>query len=230
MTRPPNIESLARELATARRKVAQASAALQRKHQGGEWAAFAAAHAEQKRLERELALAKGEEAAIPYEWNPPWDTGAPLPHIVASDTVTLFLYYVSTPDPDWDGTYVNVIDPSEPEAMSLAIVEVQRCYAHRFGAPNDEVFHGHPLAQRGLDSYGAYTVENSHWLRDLQAINSVHTQYRSDHWKSHKHFFLAFHDNVLECIATGFNIEPIHTTFADALDIMVKRVVGRHFS
>ncbi len=217
---------LERDLATAKSIAGQAMKALQRKHQGDEWEAYVAACAEEKRLQRELALAKGQEAAMPYEWEPAWDSGAPMPHIMATDQRTLFMYYASTPDPNWDGSYVNVVEPSAPTAMPLAIVEIEGCYAHKFGGPNDEVFDGHSLSERGLDGYGAYTVENSKWLAELQSINSVHSMYRVESWKAYKHFFLAFHDSVMECIATGFAIECIDVSFSEAAALMMKKLLG----
>ena len=144
----------------------------------------------------------------------------------ASGLRVYLLYYVRTPDPDWDGTYVNVIDPASPSPMPLAIVEVQRCYSHRLGGPNDEVFHGHPLGERGLDGYGAYVVERSKWVAEHRTTNSVHSMYDVRVWEKRKHFFFAFHDNVFECIAEGFNVETVHMTFADALVMLAERVVS----
>jgi hypothetical protein len=221
------IEELERALGEARTRTSDAARALQSKHRGGEVQAWRVAHAEQKRLERELGLAKGEEVAIPHPWDPPWDKGAPLPHVMAAGGRVSFLYYVSTPDPEWDGTYVNVIDPSAPQTMPLAIVEVKGCYSHRFGGPNDEVFHGHPLSDRGLEGYGAYTVANSRWIAEHQATNSVHSMYDAKRWEDLEHFFLAFHDDVFECIATGFEIEAVQKTFADALKDMLARLTAR---
>jgi hypothetical protein len=53
------------------------------------------------------------------------------------------IYMAHVPDPNWDGTYANVVDPTSGANESLAIVEFERCYAHKFGGPNDEVIGGH---------------------------------------------------------------------------------------
>ncbi len=220
----PNIQALEQAFAEARSRLDRALRALEPKHKGGEEEEWQAASADLKRLERELGLAKGEEVAVPHSWEPPWDAGAPVPHVVAANGRVFLVYYVSTPDPNWDGTYVNVVDPTSPEAMPLAVVEVQGCYCHRFGGPNDEVFHRHPLADRGLDGYGAYVVANSRWVAEHQAINSVHSMYDPKRWEDRRHFFLAFHDEVFECIATGFSVQTVQATFAEALNRLVERL------
>ncbi|MFT5353902.1 MAG: hypothetical protein ACI9KE_001102 [Polyangiales bacterium] len=219
-------QTLEDDLAQAREALLHAGDALRSHYKNTERQAYSDARANVKRLERELGHAKGEEVAIPYPWSPIWNGGAPEPHIVASGHRVYLLYYVHTPDPDWDGTYVNVIDSSSPAAMPLAIVEVERCYSHRFGGPNGEVFHGHPLGERGLDGYGVYVVEGSKWIAEHRATNSVHSMYDESAWEKPKHFFFAFHDNVFECIAQGFNVETVQMTFADALTMLAGRVVS----
>ncbi|MEM7604442.1 MAG: hypothetical protein AAF411_03725 [Myxococcota bacterium] len=220
-----DVRALTAALAAAKKRADRAIRALGARHQGVEMEEFGAANAELKRLERELALAKGQEAALPYPWEPPWDVGAPMPHVVAAGHRVFLLYYVSIPDPNWDGGDVSIVDPSDPQAIPLAIVEVLRCYSHRFGGPNDEVFHGHPLGRRGLDGYGAYEVVNSRWLAEHRRINQVHSGFDAKLWERRKHFFLAFHDEVFECIAEGFRVETVQMSFADALAQLVERVL-----
>ena len=212
-------------LAEARTRLARALEALRPKHRGGEMEEWIGANAEVKRLERELGAANGDEVAIPYPWEPAWDAGAPMPHVLATNGRVFLVYYVRTPDPDWDGTYVDVIDPAEARELPLALVEVKGCYCHRFGGPNDEVFHGHPLAKRGLAGYGAYTVANSKWIAEHRTINSVHPMYDPKRWDERQHFFLAFHDDVFECIATAFAVEVVHGSFEDALKQVAARLI-----
>ena len=38
----------------------------------------------------------------------------------------------------------------------MAVARFRFAWAHMFGFPNDEVFHSHPLAARGLGPYGAF--------------------------------------------------------------------------
>lgn len=73
----------------------------------------------------------------------------------------------------------------------------------KLGSPNDEVFHGHPLAGKGLEGYTAQLVRNSRWLSELQQINSVHAGYRPEAWQKRNHYVFWFHDTTFECIAEG---------------------------
>jgi hypothetical protein len=57
-----------------------------------------------------------------------------------------------------------MIDPGSDDKEQIALVEFQRCYAHRLGGPNDEVVTGHPLYGRGLQAYAAHRVINSPWI------------------------------------------------------------------
>ena len=34
-----------------------------------------------------------------------------------------------------------------------------------------------------------------------------------------KHYLLAFHDEMLECLAEGFRFQRLHTSFPQALDL-----------
>jgi hypothetical protein len=180
---------------------------------------------EQLRLEREVAQAKGDEVAAVIHWRPRWDVGAPLPYVVSSGSRTFLIYMVRDPDPGWDGTYTNVVDPTSDGSAPLAIVEFERCYAHKFGGSNDEVIEGHPLYGSGLEGYRAHEVLNSRWLATEQAINRVHPGYWPETWTKRKHYLLAFHDEYFECLADGYAVEVVRCTFREA----VARVVARLF-
>ena len=67
------------------------------------------------------------------------DVGAPLPLLLADDHRLLLAYLLSDPDPNWDGTYVNVVS-SDSAGMAVAMIRFRRPYTHMFGPPNDEAF------------------------------------------------------------------------------------------
>lgn len=188
-----------------------------------EW--FRTAVARLNAAQAALAAARGEEWAEPLAWKPAWNTGAPSPHVVASSRRTYLIYLVNEPEPNWDGTYVRVVRSSSDEPMPLATVCFERCYWHKFGGANDEVFHGHPLDSRGFGGPGAYLVHNSRWLEEARAINSVHSQYDPDTWTALRHYLLAFHDNTFECLARGYKIELTRESFGSALARCVAQVV-----
>jgi hypothetical protein len=149
--------------------------------------------------ERRLAAARGEPHAVPIEFPVLWDTGAPLPHLLKNEhrTFLTFLLPERRSDPEV------IEDPSE----SIAVVEFQRCISAKLGSPNDEVTHGHPLYGRGFEAYLPLRVENSPWIKELEAVNSVHEFYKAEQWRTLQHFIFGFHDSTFECIAESFKLE-----------------------
>src|SRR5258708_2049476 len=131
-----DVESLQNELQVAREELAAATAALAPKHKGGEWERLRQAQDPSLTPERDLARAGGQECAIEIEWPAPWDAGAPLPHVVSSGSRTYVIYHVGEPDPNWDGSYAAMVDPSALVRRSIAIVTFERCIVYKFGAPN----------------------------------------------------------------------------------------------
>lgn len=139
---------------------------------------------------------------------PQSDVGAPLPAVIASETSLDLIYLVSDPDPEWDGTYVNVRSV-ESEVDLVAVIQFEHAYAHTFGPPNDEAFHGHRLASRGVRPYSAWEVHRSSWIRALEHMNRVHPYHRSDQFTPYRHFIFAFHDTTFECVAHAFSAEVV---------------------
>jgi hypothetical protein len=58
------------------------------------------------------------DVVVPLTDVPQSDVGAPLPTVVADDYRLVLEYLVSDPDPNWDGSYVNVVG-TETEARLL---------------------------------------------------------------------------------------------------------------
>jgi hypothetical protein len=138
-----DIRSLEAALASAKERLSRTIAALAPKHQGGEKEEYESARAELTSAERRLGAAKDEPYAIPADFPIAWDTGAPLPILLRGESRTFLIFLVDEPDPDWDGTYVTIIDPAPPEATKLCIVTIEGCISAKLGSPNDEVLHGH---------------------------------------------------------------------------------------
>jgi hypothetical protein len=113
--------------------------------------------------------------------------------------------------------HVKVIDPSTSEHELWAIIEFHSCASVRFGAPNDEAVHGHPLWEKGLELYAAHEVHNSPWLEEHIRINAVHPQHSEEPWRRLHHYMLLFHDEMLECLALGFTARLARTNLAAAM-------------
>jgi hypothetical protein len=222
-----SLTELENRLRAAREKLDAAVKALAPRHQGGEPEAYDRALAELLALERALAAAKGEPYAEDIDFPVQWDMGAPLPHLLVNDAMATLAFLLGVRDPAWDGTSVTVVDPGDDAARPLALVTFDPCVSAKLGAPNDEVFHGHPLAGRGQKPYGAQRVIGSPWLAELEAINSVHAQYNPKHWRGLKHYVFWFHDAMFECIATSFTVEIFREPMPRMLERMVRRLFDR---
>src|SRR5437660_706073 len=85
-----------------------------------DWAEFHSRSNVCLEAERALALAKHDEAALECPWEALWDSGAPLPHMVAGSGRVFLIYALKQSDPRWDGTYVGVVDPTDDYAFDLA--------------------------------------------------------------------------------------------------------------
>jgi hypothetical protein len=142
--------------------------------------------------------------------------GAPCPMLLVSESVLNLAYYLEERDAGWDGTSVRVVG-QETQGEPCALVRFRHSIAHMFGPPNDEAFAGHPLAERGLEPYAVFEVENSSWLRTLERMNSVHPYHRAERYAIYKHFIFAFHDSVFECIAEGFELSVYRDSVSNVL-------------
>ncbi|MEO1247808.1 MAG: hypothetical protein AAFX56_19180 [Pseudomonadota bacterium] len=205
------------QLNEANRRLKKATAALAPKHKGGEAEEFDAARQEVLRLEREWAASRDEPHAVPCDFPVQWDVGAPLPFLLCSDNQTFLTFYAGRSDPDWDGTYVNVVDPGSPMPASLCLVSFKACASAKLGHPNDEVLSGHPLSGRGVDGYTAQIVKNSPWLAEVAKTNSAHRYDRPERWEALNHYVFWFHDSTFECLAESYDVETTSEPMPDLL-------------
>jgi hypothetical protein len=215
-------ERLERALAAARQRVEAALKRLPTEAEAG--AALREAIDEELAAERELAAARGDEHAVPFDLGVQWSGGAPLPHLLSSGKRSFVAFYLDEPDPDWDGTYIRVVDPTDEAEQSLALAEFKGPVAVKLGPPNDEVLHGHPLDGRGLGGYGTYVVENSRWLAEVIGINRVHDHFDPRSWEDKRHFLLVFHDETVEAIASGIEVERVRASMRGLLAASIEKL------
>jgi hypothetical protein len=216
---------LEERLAAARARMDTATKALARKHVGGEEEEYWAAVEALLVAEREVAAFRNEEHAVPLEFPVRWDFGAPMPQLLVNDHRAFLIFLVKTSDPNWDGSYVAIVDPGSEQEESLALVEFHRCNSAKLGAPNDEVFHGHSLEGKGLEGYTPQLVRNSRWIAELQKINSVHRGYRAERWAKLNHYVFWFHDSTFECVAESFTVEVRRCSMPTLLAETCRRLV-----
>ena len=179
-----------------------------------------------KVAERDLARLRGEEYATPVDLGVQWDTGAPLPHVLAASGRVLVLFYLSVPSPGWDGTSVEVVDPTNERPAALGLIEFTGVHSIKFGGPNDEAIEGHPLHGRGLSAYRAHRIANSRWIAQEEHINSVHYLHRGGWHEWLSHYVLCFHDEMLECLANRWHTESLTSSRPDALQDAARRILS----
>lgn len=154
---------------------------------------------------------------------PQSDVGAPQPIVLSDERVTLLAYGVQGKPLPFDGRVLTEAD-MKLFVQEVALVEFRSCQSFMFGAPNDEAFAGHPLADRGLSPYGAFEIENSSWIRQLEKMNSVHSHHRGGWLLTLKHFIFAFHDSTFECVAKGLSLSAHSGSLESLLAEMRKRL------
>ena len=177
--------------------------------------------------ERALAAAKGEQYAVPVEFPVSWDIGVPLPCLLQDERHTYLIFFLRETEPRSDRVSVkvgNVEVQVAGEIADLAVVEFEGCSCTKMGAPNDEVLGGHPLYGKGLVHYRAQAVENSAWLKELDAINAVHWNYQPKFKRELKHYVFPFHDSTFECVARSFKVETFTASFRDILTEVCRRL------
>ncbi len=148
---------------------------------------------------------------------PPCEGGAPMPVVLCDDLHVLVAYYLNS------RYYSNTPSPDPADERSV-IVEFSLPWALMFGMPNDEAFEGHPLESRGLRPYGAYLVQDSSWIRQLEKMNSVHPNHDPQYFKKLKHYVFVFHDSTFECVAESFAVSEHRGSPASLVPVMQSRL------
>ena len=154
---------------------------------------------------------------------PQSSVGAPLPLVLCDERTLLLAYLIQDAPSNWDGSWVRGVDQASPNEP-MALVEFSRFYAYCFGPPNDEAFHGHPLASRGLQPYGVFQIEDSSWIRQLERMNSVHPYHKPERFERLRHYVFAFHDSTFECIAESYIVTEHEGPLQAILAEMEKRL------
>ncbi|MGH9767709.1 MAG: hypothetical protein ACREAB_09785 [Blastocatellia bacterium] len=162
-----------------------------------------------------------KDRVVPIKDIPQSSVGAPIPIVLSDEFVTIVAFYLQNRPDDWDGTSIRIIG-KETESEQLALVKFSFCYASIFGPPNDEAFTGHPLADRGLEPYGAFVIESSSWIRRLEQMNSVHPYHKPESFWARKHYVLSFHDSTFECVADGYTVELHQSSLKKILPRMME--------
>jgi len=141
------------------------------------------------------------------DWKPKWDGGAPMPKVYNGDFKTYLTYVVA----DWDEDSITDFRKLEHDGYEeyFALVGFDG-NTFKFGIANDEVFSGLPNYEQGIE--WAQIVQNSKWIKELKNIHKVHPYFDESKWENRNHYLLTFKDEILEIIATGYEIEIFRTS------------------
>jgi len=178
--------------------------------------------------ERAMYSVDSQDRVIPITDIPQSSVGAPIPIVLSDELVTVLAFYTENATEGWDGTRVRVVG-DHTEGETVALVRFSICYASFFGPPNDEAFAGHPLAERGLTPYGAFLIENSSWIRQLERMNSVHPYHKPERYQTFNHYILTFHDSTFECVSEGYQIELHEGSARSAISRMADLIEPRRY-
>jgi hypothetical protein len=151
---------------------------------------------------------------------PQSDFGAPMPLVFSDEGRIVLAYYGDESSPKWNEfpRIVGHIGGSEP----VALLRFIGCDSYMFGVPNDEALAGHPLASRGLKSYGVFRIEDSSWIRRLERMNSVHPLHKPESYQGLQHLIFTFHDTTFECICKTFDVRTAWGSIGALTETMLK--------
>jgi hypothetical protein len=151
---------------------------------------------------------------------PQSDIGAPMPLVFSDEGRIVLAYYGDESSPKWNEfpRIVGHIGGSEP----VALLRFIGCDSYMFGVPNDEALAGHPLASRGLKSYGVFRIEDSSWIRRLERMNSVHPLHKPESYQGLQHLIFTFHDTTFECICETFDVRTAWGSIGALTETMLK--------
>jgi len=102
----------------------------------------------------------GHDAVVPLSDIPQSSVSTPLPCIVATEHSLAVAFLLQERDHSWDGSSIRLVS-HDSDGEFIGVIRFNRAIAHFFGPPNNEAFRGHPLADRGLEPYGAYEITSS---------------------------------------------------------------------
>jgi hypothetical protein len=153
----------------------------------------------------------GERAEVIDRPGLRWSGGAPVPVVLADEYTCLFAFYG-----------VDFYDDGQ-----VCLAEIRRCLSVRFGFPNTDVLHAHPLGS-ALQYCRAHEVLDSRWLAEVRHNEAAHPHAdKPVPYPWARHFFLTFHDSCLEALGEDIVVRDEHYfSIKDALTVMASEVVG----
>ncbi|HEX3626008.1 MAG TPA: hypothetical protein VH280_11345 [Verrucomicrobiae bacterium] len=79
-------------------------------------------------------------------------------------------------------------------------------YEAKLKSGNFKTLAAHALSGRGLGAYGAFVIENSPWIKELEHVDRKHSNFDSQKWRKIRHYMLCFKDRIFEAMATDVTL------------------------
>jgi len=150
------------------------------------------------KAQRELAKAKGEEYAAPYDIGFVPEAAVSEPAFFQSERASVLTFNAVRETANW-----------RRDDAGYGLVEIVHCFTSCFGGPGDEDIEKDPLYAKGLDAYGVFEIVNSRWKRGLLKDGDVY--FPGTPGPAQRHFVFTFHDSTFQCIASDLRsrtVEP----------------------
>ena len=105
--------------------------------------------------------------------------------------------------------------------LGIAVLECTGCAATKFGYPNDEGLHEHPLYDRGLSDAPTAVVEvtDSAWAREVSEqmrLSTARIWGTSPSSASLRHFLICLKELTFECLASQMEVKLYTKDFSAA--------------
>jgi hypothetical protein len=144
---------------------------------------YAAVHADVLKLERLVAQKAGEPCALQWELPGIWEGMAMDCTVIGNQLKCLLMF------------------EAKLKSGKFKVLEFCRIAGYKLTDVSDEIIAAHSLAGRGLTAYGAFLVENSAWIKELEQLDRSHSQFDAQKWHNTKHYMLCFKDRMFEALA-----------------------------
>lgn len=170
---------------------------------------YAALHAEVLKLERLVAQKAGAPCAVKWELPGLWE-GMTMDCTVIGNQLKCL-----------------VVFETKPKSRKFKVLEFRRIAGYKLTDLSDEVIAAHLLTGRGLTAYGAFLVENSTWIKELEQVDRSHPEFEAQKWRKTKHYMLCFKDRMFEALATEATLVGEVDSRETATTIALQRLSSR---
>jgi hypothetical protein len=109
-----------------------------------------------------------------------------------------------------------------------AVCVFDHCFEFHMGMPGEDQMQRHPLRPSGVRAFGAYRIEDSPWIAELEERYNVISEFSRGE-RHYQHYLFAFHDRCFECVAAGLAVSElkdkrtIDDVIHDLPDILLSR-------